>query len=287
VFLFLVSFLAIAWPTLGRWRTLLFLVVGYTVAFASEYSSIRNGFPYGDYWYRYDAFHPDELMVGGRPPAGSPEGTPGGVPFFDSLSYSFMAWASYSLATFFTTPLYVRNGWDLQLADTPRTRTSWQTWFLATFFMGLLDVIVDPVAFQGKKWFLGQIYGYRVDGAYFHVPFTNQLGWWLVSAVTFFLVIRLDRALVSRDTVRSNLGMRSVPMRALLGPGVWIGCAVFQISVAFWIDETGLGFAGSYIASSIVALLIVRASGAGGRATSHEIDQHAEAHPTLAGRGTG
>ena len=37
VFAFLLSFLAIAWPTLGRWRVLLFVAVGYTVAFLSEY----------------------------------------------------------------------------------------------------------------------------------------------------------------------------------------------------------------------------------------------------------
>lgn len=283
VFAFLVSFLAIAWPTLGRWRVVLFLAVGYTVAFLSEYSSIRNGFPYGIYWYEYDNLDPLELVVGGRPPAGSPPHTAAGVPFFDSLSYSFMAYASYALASFFTAPLFVRGKLDLQLADTPATRASPVTWLLATFFMGLLDVIVDPVAFLGKQWFLGQIYGYEVNGAYFHVPFTNQLGWWGVAAVTFALVMVLDARFVARDAARSNAGIRRVPFRALLGAGMWVGVAVFNIAIAFWIGATQLGFAGSYILAPIVFLLVARAVGAGGRASEAEVRAHLLAHPTLAG----
>ncbi len=277
VWAFLIAFLATAWPILGWRRMLLFLVTGYTVAFASEFCSIRTGFPYGFYWYVYDGLDPFELVVGGRPPAGAPEGTPAGVPFFDSLSYSFMAYASYMLALFFTSPLHVKGAVDLQLADTRAIRGSTATWFLATFFMGLLDVIVDPVAFQGSKWFLGRIYGYRHEGAYFQVPFTNQLGWWLVSATTFFIVIALDRRFV-----RSDAGQRPLPFRALLGPGIWIGCAVFQISIAFWIKETGLGFAGSYILAPVLALLSARALGAGGRASAEDVLAHERDNPALA-----
>jgi putative membrane protein len=283
VFAFLIAFLAVAWPTLGKWRALLFLVVGYLVAFASEYSSIRNGFPYGVYWYEYGALDPLELVVGGRPPVGSPPHTPAGVPFFDSLSYAFMAYASYSLASFFASPLYVRGRFDLQLADTPETRASLIVWALATFFMGLLDVIVDPVAFLGDRWFLGKIYGYAEDGSYFHVPFTNQLGWWAVAAATFFIVGRLDSAFVSSDPGRSNAGTRRVPFRALLGPGIWIGCAVFNIAIAFWIGATGLGFAGTYVVAPIVLLLVARTCGAGGRATPEQVRAHALAHPRIAG----
>ena len=278
VWAFMVAFLATAWPTLGRTRMLLFLVTGYLVAFASELCSIRTGFPYGFYWYRYDGLDPLELVVGGRPEPGSPVGTAAGVPFFDSLSYSFMAYASYMLALYFTAPLHVKGRIDLQLADTRAIRASPCTWFLATFFMGLLDVIVDPVAFQGEKWFLGKIYGYRHEGAYFQVPFTNQLGWWLVSATTFFLVMMLDRRFV-----RSDAGQRAVPFRALLGPGIWIGCAVFNIAIAFRIQETGLGFAGSYILAPIAALVLARGLGAGGRASREEIDSHHRDNPALAG----
>src|SRR5947209_7413445 len=126
------AFLLTAIPTLGWRRALLFLVTGYTVAFLSELVSIRTGFPYGLYHYRYENLDPLELVVGGRPPSGSPVGTAAGVPFFDSLSYSFMAYASYALALFFTAPLHVKGTLDLQLADTRSVRTSAKTWFLAT-----------------------------------------------------------------------------------------------------------------------------------------------------------
>lgn len=284
VFVFLVAFLAVAWPTIGKWRTLAFLAVGYLVAFASEWCSIRNGFPYGVYWYEYAALDPLELVVGGRPPAGSPPRTPAGVPFFDSLSYAFMAYSSHALACFFATPLYVRGRWDLQMADVPSRRTSFVTWLLATFFMGLLDVIVDPVAFQGDRWFLGKIYGYAEDGAYFHVPLSNQLGWWLVSGVTFAILHALDRAWISKDPARSNAGTRSVPFRALAGALIWVGCALFNVTIAFWIGDLHLGFAGAYVALPVIVLLVARALGAGGRASPDEVEAHARAHPTLAGR---
>jgi putative membrane protein len=274
----MVAFLATAVPTLGARRALAFLVVGYGVAFASEYCSIRTGFPYGLYWYVYDGLDPLELVVGGRPAAGSPVGTAAGVPFFDSISYSFMAYASYALALFFTAPLHVKGRLDLQLAETRAIRTSGRTWFLATFFMGLLDVIVDPVAFQGDRWFLGKIYGYAHEGAYYHVPFTNQLGWWLVSAVTFGVVLLLDRG-----AIRSSAGQRPVPFRALLGPGIWIGCAVFNVAIAFSIGETSLGFSAAYILAPIVALVIARSLGAGGRASPGEIETHLGDNPGLAG----
>lgn len=267
VFLFFAVFLVCSWTSLGKWRTLLFLLVGYPVAFASEYSSIRNGFPYGRYWYVYDSFDPREWIVGGRPPAGATEGTPAGVPFFDSLSYVFLAYASYELALFFASPLFVRGRFDLQLADTGKIRRSAGVWALATFFMGLIDVIVDPVAFLGEKWFLGRIYGYGEDGAYFHVPFTNQLGWWLVAAVTFALVLFLDARLVASDPARDKAGVRYLPCRAVIGPGIWLGVAAFQTSIAFWIGATQLGFANTYIAAPIVVLIVARAFGVGASPT--------------------
>ena len=271
VFLFFAVFLACSWVSLGKWRTLLFLVVAFPVALASEYSSIRNGFPYGRYWYVYDSFHPHEWIVFGRPPPGAPEGTPAGVPFFDSLSYVFLAYASYELALFFASPTYVRGRVDLQLATTGAIRRSWGVWALATFFMGLIDVIVDPVAFQGKKWFLGRIYGYAEKGAYFDVPFSNQAGWWLVAAVTFALIIIIDGRLIASDPARDRAGVRDVPLKAVIGPGIWLGVAVFQTSIAFWIGDAQLGFANTYIATPVAVLILARALGVQGRAREDEL----------------
>lgn len=270
VFVFLAAFLFASWTSLGKWRTLLFLIIGYTVAFASEYSSIRNNFPYGRYWYVYDSFDPRELIVGGRPPPGAKEGVAAGVPFFDSLSYVFLAYASYELALFFASPTFVRGKWDLQLVD-DRTRRSPGTWALATFFMGLIDVIVDPVAFLGDRWFLGRIYGYEVDGAYFHVPFSNFAGWWLVAGVTFAAVMLVDAKWIA-PTARDRSGRRRLPCRALIGPGIWLGVAAFNTAIAFSIGAADIGFANVYISTTIAVLVLTRALGVGGRASKEEVE---------------
>jgi putative membrane protein len=273
VFVFLAAFLFASWTSLGKWRTALFLVVGYLVAFASEYSSIRNDFPYGRYWYVYDALDPRELVVGGRPPAGAPVGTAAGVPFFDSLSYVFLAYASYELALFFAAPTFVRGRWDLQLADTGGVRRSWSAWALATFFMGLIDVIVDPVAFLGDRWFLGKIYGYgEKDAPYFHVPFSNFAGWWLVAGVTFAIVLLVDAKLVAQDAARDRAGRRRLRCRALVGPGIWLGVAAFNTAIAFSIGAADVGFANLYIAGTVAVLVIARGAGVGGRATKEEVE---------------
>ena len=72
VFAFLAAYLVAAVLHLGWRSTLWFTVVGYLIAFASEFSSINTGFPYG--WYYYiDVTKDQELWIAG-------------VPFFDSLS---------------------------------------------------------------------------------------------------------------------------------------------------------------------------------------------------------
>jgi putative membrane protein len=280
VFVFLAAFLLTAWPTVGRWRTLGLLVIGYGVAFASEFSSIRTGFPYGHYHYLYDALGPHELVVGGRPPAGSPPGTAAGVPFFDSLSYSFLAWAAWATALCFTQPLHGR-GLDLQLADTPRSRAGLPQWLVATLLMGLLDVIIDPVAKRGDRWFLGLIYGYRHGGAYFDIPLSNFLGWWGVAGTIFLLFGLLERSL-ARDPRRSEAGCRRVPARALIGPGLFYGVAAFNLGVTAWLGELSLLSAGCFILLLPTALLVLRL-GWGPRASAREVANHRAAYPSLAG----
>lgn len=282
VFVFLGMFLAAAWSTLGRWRALAFLVFGYLIAFASEYSSIRNGFPYGHYVYLYDAFAPGEWIVGGRPAPG--DTGPAGVPFFDSLSYTFIAYTSYSMALFFTAPLYrdpEKPG--LELADTVRHRCGVLQWILAASFMTILDVIVDPIAYHGDLWFLGKIYDYSNPGPYFHIPITNTLGWFVTGLAIIGSIQLFDRFVISPDADKSLSGRRQVPIvgRALIGPFMWYCVVLFNVVVTFYVamtvDQpetakklTALGIADIYILAPITLLFIVRLSGEGGRASVEE-----------------
>lgn len=51
---------------------------------------------------------------------------------------------------------------------------------LTVVFFTFSDVIIDPVALQGERWFLGEIYGYPQEAVYFGVPLTNFAGWAVV-----------------------------------------------------------------------------------------------------------
>ena len=151
VFAFLAVYLAASGVHLGWGRTLLYIPLGYGIAWLSEFSSIHWGFPYGDYFYISTTMN-RELWVFG-------------VPFMDSLSYVFLSYCSYSMAIFLLSPL---SGPRFPgILETRRLRRSWRVLVLGSFLFVLLDIITDPVALQGSRWFLGQIYGYRSPGYYF------------------------------------------------------------------------------------------------------------------------
>jgi len=247
VFAFLCVYLLGASLQFG-WRvTLSFLPLGYLLAFASEYSSIHWGFPYGDYFYIPETAD-RELWVFG-------------VPFMDSLSYVFLAACSYSAALFLLSPFKRQepnpqmrrsNGERrLILLDRPGTRRAWAPWLLGAFLMVLMDVIIDPVALQGERWFLGKIYGYRHPGAYFGIPMSNFLGWFLVAVV----MIKVFQWLVARS---GSLPRRAGPLRAALailwGPLLYLGVLLFNLAVTFAIGEATLGIASSFITSTLLAM---------------------------------
>ncbi|MFH0809650.1 MAG: carotenoid biosynthesis protein [Pseudomonadota bacterium] len=134
---------------LGPRRLALFTLLAWLLAWLSEYSSITTGFPYGFYRYHHLTLG-RELWVGG-------------VPFFDSLSYTFLAYASLCAAR-------RRLG-----AGAPVLKSA----LLGGVFMLLQDIVVDPVAVRGSRWFLGDLFDYPGGGIYFGVPLSNFGGWLL------------------------------------------------------------------------------------------------------------
>src|SRR5271168_1280550 len=107
VFIFLASFLFIAVVNYGFRATILFTVLTYVVSLACEWSSIHNGFPFGLY-HSVEATRDREIWVLG-------------VPFMDSLSFTFLGVASYTVAMLLSAPLY-RRGADLRILDTRELR---------------------------------------------------------------------------------------------------------------------------------------------------------------------
>jgi putative membrane protein len=232
VFVFLAVYVAAGATHMGWKRTLAYVPTGYGLAWASEYSSIHWGFPYGDYYYIHDTVGRELWVLG--------------VPFMDSLSYVFLSYCSYATAIFLLSPVYFK-GWRVYLLETRRLRRDWSTLVLGAFLFVLLDIIIDPVALQGYRWFLGQIYGYRNPGIYFGIPMSNFGGWLLVGLVLVGALQRLD-GIAFLESGTSGI-CRHRPWMGLAGPALYFGVLAFNLSVTFWIGEHLLGAVGLLILS--------------------------------------
>ena len=137
VFGFLAVYLLAATAAWGWRRAAAFTVWAGSLAFAAEWSSTRVGMPFGLYHYT-GVTAGRELYVSN-------------VPFFDPLSFTFLAYASLGLAG---------------------------------LLMMWLDLVIDPLAVRGDRWFLGRIFYYPDPGPYFGVPVANFVGWVVVGATS-------------------------------------------------------------------------------------------------------
>ncbi len=233
----------------GLKRTLLFAIAGYFIAWGSEFSSIHNGFPYGLYYY-IESTAGRELWVKG-------------VPLMDSASYVFLAYASYSTALLALCPLLRRRGHGFALLDTRRVRALPSARALAALLFVTLDIIIDPLALRGDRWFLGKIYGYPGGGikTYFGVPISNFIGWaavgylmaWAFQALDIFL----HRGPILRRTPTWDVYGRGLPWRFLIGPALYLSVLLFNLSITFYIGEYNIGWAGVFITLPIAWLLFL------------------------------
>jgi putative membrane protein len=265
VFAFLAVYLVAAVTHLGWKKTLTFTVAGYLIAFISEYSSINTGIPYG--WYYYiDTTKTQELWIAG-------------VPFFDSLSYVFLTYCSYTAALLTLSPVKTWR-WNLVTLETKSLRHSGAVLLLGSLYQVFLDIVIDPVALQGHRWFLGQIYGYREAGGHFGVPLSNYLGWWIVSLVLVFTLQRID-ARVARNKEKPA-GIANLPFRSLLGPVLYLSVLVFNFAITIMIGENLMAITGIFMFTLpivIVTVLLVRRAN---RYSSEELAEHLTDYPYLA-----
>jgi uncharacterized membrane protein len=240
VFIFLASFLFIAIVNFGLRTTLLFTVLTYAVSLACEWSSVHNGFPFGLYHY-IEATRGREIWIVG-------------VPFMDSLSFTFLGFASYSVALLLSAPLY-RRGADVRMLDTWRIRRAPRVWLMAALFMVMIDWVVDPLSVLGDRWFLGKIFWYDPPGPHFGVPISNYLGWYFVAAITIAIFQFLDSAL--NPGVRKPFGAApSMLSRALLGPALYTGIVLFGITMLFRVGANGIAWASVFIYVPFATLAI-------------------------------
>jgi uncharacterized membrane protein len=230
VLIFLLIYITGCTLHLGLKRTILFCIAGYLLAWLSELSSIHTGFPYGSYYYLEHTRGLEIWVLG--------------VPLMDSISYVFLAYASYSVALLMVSPIQ-RSSWLIYVLETEKTRYSRHTALLGTLLFVYLDIIIDPVALQGNRWFLGQIYGYNEPGIYFGVPISNFIGWFVVGFLMIATLQKIDERL-RQSNVADYFGYQ-YPWRYAIGPVLYIGVLVFNLAITFYIKEYLMGWVGIFI----------------------------------------
>ena len=219
VFLFLAVYLVAATRDWGLRRALAFTGWAWAVAFLAEYSSTRNGFPFGLYHYTQTT-RGQELFLAN-------------VPAMDSLSFTFLAYASFALAR-----LLLERSRGVAVV------------FLSGLLMMLLDVVIDPVAVRGDRWFLGRIFYYAEGGVYFGVPLSNFLGWALVGWIVVGGFSGFSRF---------TEGAR----RPFLGAGLYYGVLAFNLAVTWWIGEPLLLAVGLILHAALLTVIWFSRSSAG------------------------
>ncbi|MGC1405236.1 MAG: carotenoid biosynthesis protein [Candidatus Dormiibacterota bacterium] len=181
----------LVWRGYGWRRALAVALGGWLIAFGAEWASTAGpGIPFGAYAYRGPGLLHDWRILG--------------VPLFDSLSFTWLAFCTYVL----TGVLGARGARRL---------------VLAALAMVAIDVVVDPVALRGASWWLGSIYSYpRGAGVWYGVSALNYLGWLVVGlALQLWLALWLSGP---RDSSRTETAIS-----ALLVAGVMVESAVLAV----------------------------------------------------------
>jgi putative membrane protein len=222
VFGFLAAFLAAGAADLGWRRTLLFGGIVWPVAWLGEFASTRVGIPFGRYHYT-GLTRGRELYVAD-------------VPLMDSLSFAFLAYAAFCLA---------------RAALARRRPSGGSLALLSGVLMMALDVVIDPLAVRGDRWFLERIFYYPEGGLYFGVPLSNFAGWVVVgtAGVGLYLAAARTAGVASASPVRGRAGM--------VWPGIALYYAVlgFNLAVTVWIGEWLLAGLGGLIHAAVALAL--------------------------------
>lgn len=261
VFVFFGVYLLAAATRMGWRRTAWFSIIAYGVAFTAEFSSTRIGIPFGLYHY-IDVTRDREVWISN-------------VPFWDSLSFTFLCYLGWRLGVLLHAPVLIRPG-DVQVVETRAIATSWPACLSGSLLMTWLDVVIDPLTVHGDRWFLGRIYYYPEGGIYFGVPLSNFMGWFVVGVTTIRLFQIWERR-AGADPRAS--GARHVRYSGLLEPLVYLGILVFNLTLTFWIGEPLLGLVGIMIYVPIVVLFLLHVFDQRRRATSGDLAAHRRDYP--------
>lgn len=235
VFSFLAIYLTVAAAAWGWRRALAFTGWAAAVALAAEWASTRIGVPFGLYHYTGETAG-RELYLSN-------------VPLFDPLSFTFLSYASLGLAR------------QLLGASTPLRVAG-----LTGFLMMWLDVVIDPLAVRGDRWFLGRIFYYPEPGWYFGVPVANFVGWVVVgAAIAWGWSLFGDRVGGSPPAWASRL-----PARGYHALALYYLVLAFNLAVTGAVAEPALFWTGALLHVPLAAVVVcsVRSRAQSGSAPS-------------------
>lgn len=220
---FFLLYLFVAVAEQGWRRAAAFTSLAFGLAFAAEFSSTRSGIPFGLYHYT-EATRGRELFLAN-------------VPLMDSLSFTFLAYSSLGLAR-------------LLLGAARRGRLV----LVSGLLFVLLDVVIDPLAVRGDRWFLGRIFYYPEGGAYFGVPLSNFAGWLLLGWAIVGAYLALDPRLGGAPPAWAQ----RVPGLALYAPALYYLILVFNFALTRAIGEPILFWVGLFLHLPVAALALAR-----------------------------
>jgi uncharacterized membrane protein len=199
--------------TFGWRRALPLLAGGYLIAWLAEWGSTAGpGVPFGVYHYRPSGLRSDLRVLG--------------VPLFDSLSFTWLAVAAFTALG--------------KLGSRGVSRV-----LLTGTTMAAIDLVVDPVALRGGRWWLGSIYTYPPgSGAWYGVSLLNYVGW---------LAVGVAVALWIRVCLGDYPGSLRLPLTlsALLLLGVMLQSAV--LAALLGVGPSALAALGALLAAGLLA----------------------------------
>jgi putative membrane protein len=247
VFVFFAGFLFFSTQLVGWPRTWRFWVISWVTAFVCEFSSTRTGIPFG--WYHYTGSTAGQELYLAN------------IPFMASLSFCFLLYAAYCLTLCMLLPIDSSSKSTRPSVRPLRfdlaARTGMPALLLTAVLFALIDMVIDPVALRGDRWFLGKIYYYLDSGVHFGVPLENYVGWGVVGVTSLAMYFPIDRRLPAPPP-HANW---TTTHRLLLGVGLYYAVLAFNLAVTFSIGEWRLGISGLLMYLPLTAWLVLRLTG--------------------------